>query len=172
MAEMDMVNAAVIRAAVIEDAPAIAALVNAAFVMERAFVDRDRTSVEEITRLLGTGTFVVVDGDGGRLAACMYIEARGARAYLGMLAVDPANQKRGLGREMMAAAERQCAALGCTAIDIRIVDRRTELPPFYRRLGFVERGTAPFDDPLLTRPCHFVLMSKELSAGRKGGWGR
>jgi len=157
-----MLSAAVIRAAGKDDAARITALVNAAFAMERAFVDRDRTSVDEITQLLGTGTFFVVDGDEGGLVACMYIERHGDRAYLGMLAVDPGAQKRGLGRQMMAAAERHCAAIGCRAIDIRIVDRRVELPPFYRRLGFEERGTAPFDDPLLTKPCHFVLMSKEL----------
>jgi GNAT superfamily N-acetyltransferase len=158
-----MAHAIPIRAAGTEDAPRIVALLNAAFAMERAFIDRDRTSIEEITRLLGTGTFFVADGDGGGLAACMYIEPRGPRAYLGMLAVDPSGQKRGVGTQMMAAAERHCAALGCRTIDIRIVNRRTELPPFYRRLGFVERGTAPFEDPSLTRPCHFVLMSKELT---------
>jgi GNAT superfamily N-acetyltransferase len=158
-----MAHTTFIRAAGTEDAPRIVALLNAAFAMERAFIDRDRTSIDEITRLLGTGTFFVVDGDGGGLAACMYIEPRGASAYLGMLAVDPSGQKHGLGRQMMAAAERHCTALGCRTLDIRIVNRRTELPPFYYRLGFVERGTAPFQDPSLTKPCHFVLTSKELT---------
>ena len=92
----------------------------------------------------------------------MYLEQRGDRVYLGMLAVSPAQQGRGLGRQMMAAAERHAASLGCHAIDIRIVDRRTELPPFYRSLGFVDSGTEPFEDPLLTKPCHFIRMSKEL----------
>jgi hypothetical protein len=67
-----------------------------------------------------------------------------------------------MGRQMMAAAERHAVSLGCHAIDIRIVNRRTELPPFYRWLGFVDRGTEPFEDPLLTKPCHFICMSKEL----------
>jgi hypothetical protein len=65
---------------------------------------------------------------------------------------------------MMAAAEAHAAGLGCRAIDIRIVDRRVELPPLYRALGFVDNGTAPFDDPLLTKPCHFILMSKEVTS--------
>jgi N-acetylglutamate synthase-like GNAT family acetyltransferase len=149
------------RTATADDVPGLVGLLNEAFAMERAFIARDRTSIQEITRLQDTGTFFVIDGDEGVLAACMYVEKRGDRMYLGMLAVHPSRQKRGLGRQMMADAESQAAALGCHAIDIRIVDRRTELPPFYLSLGFLERGTEPFDDPLLTKPCHFILMSKE-----------
>ena len=159
-----MTDATSIRHAVPADIPRIVALLNVAFAMERAFVDRDRTSVEEITANLGTGTFLVIDGDDDALAACAYLEQRGDRVYLGMLAVDPSHQGRGLGRRMMAAAEAQAAGLGCRAIDIRIVDRRVELPPLYRALGFVDNGTAPFDEPLLTKPCHFILMSKEVTS--------
>jgi GNAT superfamily N-acetyltransferase len=96
------------------------------------------------------------------VASCVYLERRGDRVYLGMLAVSPAAQGRGLGKRMMAAAEQHTAALGCRAIDIRIVNRRTELPPLYRALGFVDNGIAPFDDPQLIKPCHFILMSKEV----------
>lgn len=157
-----MADAISTRTAGADDVPRIVALLNAAFAMERAFIDRDRTSAEEIAHYLGTGTFFVVDGVGGALASCMYLEQRGDRVYLGMLAVNPTEQGRGLGRQMMAAAERHAASLGCHAIDIRIVDRRTELPPFYRPLGFVDRGTEPFEDPLLTKPCHFILMTKAV----------
>jgi GNAT superfamily N-acetyltransferase len=138
-------------------------LLNAAFAMERDFVDRDRTSAAEIAHYFESGAFFVVDGADGALASCMYLEARGQRMYLGMLAVNPEEQGRGLGRQMMAAAERHAASLGCGAIDIRIVDRRTELPPFYRSLGFVENGTEPFDDPLLTKPAYFVRMTKAVA---------
>jgi predicted N-acetyltransferase YhbS len=147
-----------------DDVPRIVALLNAAFAMERAFIDRDRTSAAEIAQYLATGTFFVVDADdGGALASCMYLEQRGDRLYLGMLAVNPSQQGRGLGRQMMAAAESHAASQGCHAIDIRIVDRRTELPPFYRSLGFVDNGTEAFVDPLLTKPCHFIRMVKELA---------
>ena len=159
-----MTDTVAIRHAVPADIPRIVALLNVAFAMERAFVDRDRTSIEEITAYLGTGTFLVIDGGRDALAACVYLEPRGDRVYLGMLAVDPSQQGRGLARRMMAAAEAHAAALGCRAIDIRIVDRRVELPPLYRALGFVDNGTAPFDDPLLTKPCHFILMSKEVTS--------
>ena len=151
-----------IRTASAEDVPKIVALLNIAFAMERDLVARDRTSGAEISELMRTGTFLVADG-GDALAACAYVEFHGIRAYMGMLAVDPSLQGRGLGRRMIAAVEKRASDAGCTGIDIKIVDRRVELPPLYRALGFRENGTAPFDDPLLTRPCHFVLMSKELT---------
>jgi N-acetylglutamate synthase-like GNAT family acetyltransferase len=160
---MSMAATLSIRAATADDVARIVDLLNLAFAMERAFIDRDRTSIAEIARLQDTGTFFVIDGDEGTLAACMYVEKRADRMYLGMLAVHPSQQKRGLGRRMMADAESHALALGCRAIDIRIVDRRTELPPFYRLLGFADRGTEPFDDALLKKPCHFILMSKELT---------
>ena len=54
---------------------------------------------------------------------------------------------------MIAAAEAHCRDAGCVALDINVVNLRTELPPFYRTLGYVETGSAPFTDPRATRPC-------------------
>jgi GNAT superfamily N-acetyltransferase len=159
-----MPDAITLRNAGADDVARIVALLNTAFAMEREFIDRDRTSAAEIAQYLATGTFFVVDAEeGGALASCMYLEPRGDHVYLGMLAVSPTRQGRGLGRQMMAAAESHAVSLDCHAIDIRIVDRRTELPPFYRSLGFVDNGTEPFEDPLLIKPCHFIRMMKELT---------
>jgi predicted N-acetyltransferase YhbS len=157
-----MAETLALRTATADDVPRIVALLNAAFVMERDFIDKDRTSAPEIERYMTTGTFFVVDGDANGLASCMYLERRGDRLYLGMLAVNPSQQGRGVGRQMMAAAERQADSLGCNAIDIRIVSRRTELPPFYRALGFVDNGTEPLEEPLLTKPAHFIRMTKRV----------
>ena len=156
-----------LRIASAEDAPQLVALINAAFSVERFFVDGDRTTLEEVTRLFGTGIFLVFDRPGDPPHACVYLEPRGDRAYLGLLAVDPARQGHGLGRQVMAAAEQYCLDTGCHAIDIKIVDLRTELPPFYKSLGFIEQGEAPFENPQATRPARFRLMSKDLmAAGR------
>ncbi len=152
-----------VREAGAADVPAIVALVNAAFALERAFVDRDRTHADEIAAMMQRGAFLVVDGGSGALLACMYLENRGDRAYLGMLSIEPSQQGRGLGRAMMAAAEAHARAWRCAAVDIRILHLRTELPPFYRRLGFVETGrTGVVDDPLSRQPYHFILMSKPV----------
>jgi GNAT superfamily N-acetyltransferase len=151
-----------VTAATSADAPRLVALINRAFAVERFFMTRDRTTLDEIERYLATGEFLVVRGSGDELAACVYLELRGARAYVGMLSVDPSQQKSGFGRAMMDAAEGRAVQRGCHAVDIRVVNLREELPPFYRARGYVERGQEPFENPFATQPAHYILMSKEL----------
>ena len=143
------------------DAPAIAALVNAAFALEHEWVEGDRTSEEEVAALLRQGIFLVVDGD-AKPIACAYVEQKGYRCYLGMLAVDPAQQKAGLGRRMMTAAEEFARSRRARSMDIRILSVRQELPAFYHRLGYVDEGTAPYENPRARVPAHYILMSKVL----------
>jgi GNAT superfamily N-acetyltransferase len=159
-----MADTVALRHAGKDDVAGIVSLLNAAFAMEWDFINRARTSAPEIEQYMTTGTFFVRDGEDGAIGACMYLEQRVTRLYLGMLAVSPAMQGRGIGKQMMAAAEHHASSLGCDAIDIRIVNRRAELPPFYRALGFVDNGTELFEDPLLTKPCHFIRMTKRVEA--------
>jgi GNAT superfamily N-acetyltransferase len=148
------------------DAEAISALVNAAFKVERFFIDRDRIDPEQVRKMLGTGKYLLAESNGA-LIACVYVELRGKRAYFGPLGVDPSRQGQGLGRKMVEAAESYARATGCEFTDLRIVNLRTELPPFYRRPGYVETGTEPFAaDAKPSQPCHFIKMSKPLGTAR------
>ena len=93
----------------------------------------------------------------------MYVELRGGRGYLGMLSVDPVRQNMGLGRQLMAAAEDYFRDAGCTFSDLMIVNVRTELLAMYRGFGYVETGTAPYENRFPTKiPVHFIAMSKPL----------
>jgi predicted N-acetyltransferase YhbS len=150
------------RVATEADVGSIAHLINAAFRVERFFIDRDRTDPDKISALLKTGVFLVAE-DAERMIACVYVEPRGERAYFGLLAVEPSHQKKGVGRNMVAAVENYARAAGCRFMDMRIVDLRAELPPFYRRLGYVETGTEPFKADVEPKiPAHFINMSKPL----------
>jgi N-acetylglutamate synthase-like GNAT family acetyltransferase len=151
------------RTASLEDAEDIARLVNAAFRPERFFTDGDRTNPEKVRALLQKGKFFLVE-ESGALAGCVYVELRGERGYFGLLAVDPALQRSGMGSRMVAAAEQYCRAAGCQFMDLTIVNLRAELPGFYNRLGYTESGTLPFpSDQHSNQPCHLVRMSKPLA---------
>ncbi len=146
------------------DAENIARLVNAAFRPERFFSDADRTNPDKVRALLQKGKFLLAEA-AGSLVACVYVELRHERGYFGLLAVDPAGQRTGLGSSLVKAAEDSCRAAGCLFMDLTIVNLRKELHGYYRRLGYAENGTLPFPDdqhpPKL--PCHLVKMSKPLS---------
>jgi N-acetylglutamate synthase-like GNAT family acetyltransferase len=150
-----------VRTAGAADSGAIASLVNQAFSVERFFVDGERTDEAEVRELMARGSFLCAEVD-GELVGCVFLERRGERGYFGMLSVSPSRQKAGIGRLLVDRCEAHFRAAGCTAVDIKIVHLRSELPPFYRALGYRETGTAPFVDDSLTQAAHFVLMSKPL----------
>jgi GNAT superfamily N-acetyltransferase len=153
----------VIRQAGAGDVAALTRLINAAFQVERFFKNGDRTTEAHVRTLVEVGVVLMAEEDAGGLAGSVYVEIRGDRVYIGMVSVDPGRQGRGLGRTLMAAAESYGRAAGCRVADITVVDLRTELPPFYRKLGYVETGAEPFPEPeATTRPCHLITMSKPL----------
>ena len=161
--EQAAVRGNTLRTAESADAENIAGLVNLAFRSERFFVDGDRTDSEKVQTLLRKGKFLLSEVT-GTLVACVYVEIRGERGYFGLLAVDPARQKQGLGSCLIEAAENYCRAAGCHLMDLTIVNLRKELPGYYRRFGYVENGTLPFpaDQNPPKLPCHLVRMSKPL----------
>jgi GNAT superfamily N-acetyltransferase len=155
-----------LRAARDADVDAIVPLINRAFLPERAFIDGDRSDADEVRQLMASGGFLLAEDDGA-LVGAIYVAVRGERGYLGLLSVEPERQGGGVGRTLVAAAEAHCRARGCVAMDLRVVNLREELPPYYRRLGYAEVGTMEFppsDSHLLRRPCHFILMSRRLTA--------
>jgi GNAT superfamily N-acetyltransferase len=154
-----------IRLADRDDVLAAIPVINAAFAVE-TFLDGTRTDEQRITAMMNTGEFLVAEDDRGRIIASVYVEHEGERGYFGMLAVDPAVQRAGLGRRMVEAAEEHCRQLGCKHMDIAVLSLRHELPPFYRKLGYVETGTEQFHPSRPLRPgveCHCIIMSKPLA---------
>ncbi len=80
-----------------------------------------------------------------------------------MLAVDPAQQKSGIGSRLMRAAEDFGRSLECKFADIRVVSVRPELPLIYGKLGYVPTGEeSAAVIKSATMPVHFVTMSKPL----------
>jgi len=151
-----------LRQAKTEDAESVSRLINDAFRSERFFSDEDRTNPNEVRDLMKKGIFLLADEE-EKPIACVYLEPRGDRFYLGLLSVAPSRQKSGLGSFLMNAAEDYARSHGARAMDLQIVNVRTELPSYYRRFGYTETGTTPFPPHKKTKmPCHLVVYSKSL----------
>jgi ribosomal protein S18 acetylase RimI-like enzyme len=160
-----------VRRARLEDAAALAQLVNRAYEVEGFFVDGSRTSADEIAQLIRKGTFLVLER-GPILAAAVYVDTSSSRdgdpdaaggGYIGMLSVEPSLQGMGLGTRLVRIAEAMCEAMGSSSVRLRIVNLREELARWYRGLGYREVGTSPYDRPV-KQPCHFIEMHKWLAA--------
>ncbi len=151
------------RTAGTEDLPVLVSLINKAFAVEK-FIDGTRTDEEQLSETMRKGDVLVAERE-GETVACVYVELRRERAYFGMLAVDPAQQHRGLGKLMTTAAENFGRNHGCKHMDISVLSLRPKLLPLYRKLGYSEVGTEEFYP---TRPlkgnvqCHCIVMSKPL----------
>ena len=151
-----------IRTAAQSDIDTLARLINAAFRVEQPFIEGDRINPDGVRAYMEKGKFLLAE-DATGLAGCVYVELRGDRGYLGLLGVDPSHQGTGLGRKLMDAAENFFRQAGCVAVDLRVVSARAPLPSFYRHLGYLETGTAPFAPDVPAKvPCHYILMSKTL----------
>ena len=89
---------------------------------------------------------VVVASRDERLVGWMHVEHResvvtGSQAELMGLVVDPAMRRSGIGRELVAAAERWAFASGHTALRIRSNVVREQSHPFYESLGYERKKT-------------------------------
>lgn len=157
-----------IRDATSADLPAVVSLINAAFEVERFFIRGPRTTEDECARhLTAEGTTLLVatatDAPDEPILGTVVVRTQGTRGYFGMLAIDPDQRRRGVGRRLITAAEDLARHQGCTSMEIRVVDLRTELPPLYEAMGYRITGTAPFPEPdKLLQPARFLVMSKPL----------
>jgi ribosomal protein S18 acetylase RimI-like enzyme len=73
----------------------------------------------------------------------------GHRGWLYYLAVDPAQQGQGLGREIVTAAERLLAELGCPKINLQVRADNVAVVEFYCRLGYHKDDVVSFGKRLV-----------------------
>nr|WP_123670417.1 GNAT family N-acetyltransferase [Actinocorallia herbida] len=148
------------------DVPEIVALVESAYrgdasragwTTEADLLDGQRTDPESVRSLLGVeGSRVMLAERDGRLVACCHLERRGDSAYFGMFAVSPAEQGSGVGRLVLAEAERAAAdGWGALEMEMTVITLRAELIAWYERRGYLRTGETrpfPYGDERFGRP--------------------
>ncbi len=106
----------------------------------------------------------------GALLGCAHVAEEDGAGYFGMFAVRPELQGSGLGRTILAEAERVAAVDWQLALmRMTVIDLRTELIDWYLRRGYQRTGqTKPFPatDPRFGLPLRddlrFAVLEKEL----------
>ena len=149
------------------NAQEIMALINAAFTIERTIFSKERVDLAGVLEHFQKGSFILarrIDGADHEPVGCVYIESKNELGYFGLLSVAPSEQGRGLGAKLIAGAEDLCRKAGARSMYIRTINLRTELPRYYRKLGYaIVREEFPEQVPWAIRPYHYVIMEKELT---------
>ena len=73
----------------------------------------------------------------GEIVASVMVGYDGHRGWINYLAVAPQHQRSGIGRRLMAEAERLLRGAGCPKINLQVRSSNTRVVTFYQRLGFV-----------------------------------
>jgi ribosomal protein S18 acetylase RimI-like enzyme len=161
------------------DIPALEQLVNSAY---RGEVSKKGWTTE--ADLLGgarvTATSLVKDifnensciytccNEQGQMDACVFLQIKLGKLYVGMLSVSPSLQNKGLGKLLLQLADKVAIVNECVALTMTVITVRTELIAWYNRHGFLPTGeTFPFNIPdnivLANEPLQFVVLEKFLA---------
>ncbi|CDR15081.1 GNAT family N-acetyltransferase [Streptomyces iranensis] len=114
----------------------------AGWTTEADILDGQRTDPEDVTDVVGAenGRMMIVERNGEPIACCQ-LEHRGDHAYFGMFAVRPALQGGGLGKVIIAEAERFARAeWGAKEMHMTVISAREELIAWYERRGYARTG--------------------------------
>ena len=163
------------------DIPALVALVTSAYrgdvsrqgwTTEADLLDGQRIDPDVLARDIGRArSRILVAERGGEMLACAHVAEEDGTGYFGMFSVRPDLQGGGVGKAMLAEAERiareewQLPTMRMTVIDIR-----DELIAFYERRGYARTGIKkpfPYGDERYGIPkredLRFEILEKPLT---------
>jgi ribosomal protein S18 acetylase RimI-like enzyme len=139
-----------------EDAPAIAALVNRAYEKYVARIgQKPRPMTADYDKVVAKHQMWVAEDDGIIVAALELIPEKNV-LLLENVAVDPAHQGKGLGRQLLQFAEDEARRQGYTALRLYTNVTMTENIALYEHYGYRKTGQG------WRRGLHAVYMRKSL----------
>ena len=170
------------RPATAEDVAEIVALVESAYrgepsragwTTEADILDGQRTDPQGVLDVVQDPQSVVLLGFSdldGTLTACCHLEKHNDYAYFGMFAVRPSLQRGGIGKAMIAEAERLVVQRwGAREMHMTVISVREELIAWYERRGYRRTGKKspfPYGDERFGLPkrddLQFELLVKAL----------
>jgi GNAT superfamily N-acetyltransferase len=166
-----------------DDVDAVVALVESAYrgessragwTTEADLLGGQRTDADAVRAVIAPpDSQLLLAHDAGELLACCHVQRRDdGVAYFGMFAVRPALQGSGIGRSVLAEAERTAREeWHAHTMEMTVIAQRRDLIEWYVRRGYVETTeTQPFHygDEAFGRPrrddLYFVVLRKPLAS--------
>lgn len=139
---------------------------------EADFLEGQRTDADEVAGLVRgfPRTRVLLAEEGGELVGSVRIDDEGEAGYVGMFAVVPSLQGRGVGAALLAEAERVIRdELGRARARMTVISIRAPLIAWYERKGYARTGETepfPYGDRRFGIPLRddleFVVLEKRL----------
>ena len=143
---------------------------------EADFLDGRRTGSDDVLAQIARprSRILLAERDGELLASAHVADEDGA-GYFGMFSVQPGLQNTGIGKSMLAEAERIAREeWKLPSMRMTVIDIRAELIAWYERRGYsltTNFEPFPYDDPKFGLPkvkgLKFVLLRKETAMIRK-----
>jgi ribosomal protein S18 acetylase RimI-like enzyme len=168
------------RAAEPADADAVVALVESAYrgegsrtgwTTEADLLDGRRTGADDVLASIARPRSQVLLAEReGRLLACAHVAVEDDAGYFGMFSVVPGLQRAGIGRQVLAEAERIVRQdYGQAVMRMTVIDVREELIAYYERRGYRRTGIKkpfPYGDARFGLPkrddLRFEVLEKAL----------
>ncbi|MFJ4517866.1 GNAT family N-acetyltransferase [Streptomyces sp. NPDC088816] len=144
----------------------------AGWTTEADILQGQRTDPEGVLEVIASpgSRLLTVERDGD-VVACCQLEHKGDHAYFGMFAVTPTLQGAGLGKVVIAEAERRARqGWGVREMHMTVISVREDLIAWYERRGYRRTGKTtpfPYGDERFGIPqrddLEFELLVKELA---------
>lgn len=162
------------------DAAAIVALVESAYrgdasrvgwTTEADLLGGQRTDLDDVAGILAEpDARLLLATEGDAIVGSVLLRREEDGLYLGMLAVRPQLQAKGLGKRLLAEAEaRGRQEFGARRARMTVIEQRSDLIAWYQRRGYVDTGHTepfPYDNPRFGAPkrddLRFVVLAKDL----------
>ncbi|MEP7107601.1 MAG: GNAT family N-acetyltransferase [Ferruginibacter sp.] len=136
---------------------------------EANLLDGLRTDQKSIQALMEKPGAIILSAtnESRRIVGCVYLQPKGQQLYLGMLTVAPDLQAKGIGKQLLLAAETWGRKINCSSILMSVIDIRHELIDWYQRKGYQSTGEKkPFPPDnafgIPKQPLQFIMLEKKI----------
>ncbi|OOG78461.1 GNAT family N-acetyltransferase [Flavobacterium sp. A45] len=164
--------------ATLEDISALEKLINSAYrgetskkgwATEADLLEGKRITLDELEEIIKNKDNTILKyTENNQIIGSVLLANKGNKLYLGMLAISPELQNRGLGKKLLQEAEVHALNLGLSKIVMTVITIREKLIEWYNRHGYVDTGIMePFvlndSDAIITdQHLEFIVLEKIL----------